>query len=73
VASRILETVETYKGLRSVFVSVGRKSCVHPDMLMNAFDIAKQGTPAAAAELVAVPSPGEDITVLSVEVDDAQD
>jgi Zn finger protein HypA/HybF involved in hydrogenase expression len=73
VAVRILETVEGYKGLQSVFVTVGRKSCVHPDMLKNAFDTVKQGTPVAFAELVVLPGPGEDITVLSVEVNDVKD
>lgn len=73
VASRILETVEGYAGLRTVYVGVGRGSCVHPDMLRDAFDIAKQGTPAGKAELVSIPCPGCDIVVLSIEVENAKD
>ena len=73
VAARIVETVQEYEGLRAVFVSVGQKSCVHPEMLRDAFDIVKRGTPAGNAELVTLPCPGCDIAVLSVEVEDAKD
>ena len=73
VASRIVETVREFSGLRTIYVSVGRYSCVHPAMLQEAFSLVKQGTCAECAELVTVPTPGEDISVLSVEVEDAQD
>jgi Zn finger protein HypA/HybF involved in hydrogenase expression len=70
VAERILDAVKDCKGLRTVFVLVGRDSCVRADMLERSFDAAKRGTPQEAAKLVVVPGPGEDITVISVEVDD---
>lgn len=69
VAQKILETVKGCKNLRSVFVLVGRDSCIRAEMLGHSFDIAKRGTPAESAKLVVVPGPGEDITILSVEVD----
>ncbi len=73
MASRIVETVQEYPGLRVIYVAIGRKSCVHPDMLRDAFELVKHGTCAEWAELVTVPCPGEDISVLSVEVEDAKD
>ena len=43
--------------VRSITVRIGRLSCVHEDALRSSFDLAREGTPAADAELriVAVP------------------
>ena len=71
VAMRILDAVEGYGGLKAVFVTIGRQSCVHPDMLRAAFDAVKHGTPADCCELVAMDCPGEDIRVISIEVENA--
>jgi Zn finger protein HypA/HybF involved in hydrogenase expression len=70
VALRILDTVEGIHGIRAVFVTVGRHSCVHPDMLRVSFNALKAGTAAAQAELVVIGSPGDDIRVHSIEVED---
>lgn len=69
VVTKILDAVKGYSGLLRVYVSVGRRSCIRPDMLKRSFDAAKQGTKASEAELVTVPCPGEGIVVLSVEVE----
>ena len=41
----------------AVTLRIGRLSCVHEDALRSAFDIARQGTPLADAELRIVPVP----------------
>lgn len=69
VAARIIDTVKGCKGLKSVFVMIGKDSCVSADMLEKSFEEAKRGTAAEQARLVAVPGPGADVTVISVEVD----
>ena len=70
VALRVLEAVLPYRGVRTVFVAVGRESCVRPRMLRTAFAAASARTSAEGAALVTVDSPGDDICVLSIEVCD---
>jgi Zn finger protein HypA/HybF involved in hydrogenase expression len=70
IAAGIMEAVKGYEGLKAVFVLVGRDSCLHPDMLARSFDLLKKGTAAERAELVVLPGPGSEVSVLSVEVDE---
>jgi Zn finger protein HypA/HybF involved in hydrogenase expression len=71
VAASIVEKLKGYAGVKTVFVLLGRDSCVSAEMLKHSFGEARRGTPAEKAELVVVPGPGDEITLLSVELEDA--
>ena len=69
VAEGIVDAVKGYAGLKAVYVLVGRDTCLRPDMLVDSFNIVKKGTPAENADLVVLPGPGDEVSVLSVEVE----
>ena len=71
IAASIVEKLKGYAGVKTVFVLLGRDSCVSAEMLKHSFSEARRGTPAAKAELVVLPGPGEDISLLSVELEEA--
>ena len=73
VAQRIIDTVSGYGALRHIFISVGLQSCVHPRMLLRAYEQLKPMTSARAAKLHMNWGTGEDIQVLYIEVENARD
>lgn len=72
IAASIVEKLKDYQGVKTVFVLLGKDSCVSTEMLKKSFGEARRGTPAEKAEIVVVPGPGEEISLLSVEVEDAR-
>lgn len=72
VAAGIVDKLKEYSGVKTVFVLLGRDSCVSAGMLKHSFAEARRGTAAEKAELVVVSGPGDEITLLSVELEDTR-
>ncbi|MBL29112.1 MAG: hypothetical protein CMM50_16390 [Rhodospirillaceae bacterium] len=66
----MVEEVAAGRPVQRVNVEIGQESCVSPDALAFCFDIAAEGGAAAAASLEIARTPGDALTLKSIELEE---
>jgi hydrogenase nickel incorporation protein HypA/HybF len=59
--------------IEAVHVEIGRLSGVVADALLFSFDVAAQGTPIEGAKLRVTETPGRELLLVALEVEDAEE